>query len=987
MAVSMFTSAVIGADPEPERVTLWPDITAVRTLDRGCVSLDGRWQFKRNLPPTFPDSASTIDWDEVTVPGHFTLQGHGRMHKDNGVPVGYRLVFDVPEQWRGHVIVVYFESIDGLTHAWLNGQPVGSSHSAFMPVQFELTDAARPGQPNELLLTVKKTDLTGWYRREMGGIGRSVRLLAAPLTHVSRLHVDTELEGNNRNATLHVHLGVSQHPNAPQGRFSIKFKLSGPGGDLRTFEPVALPDLEPGTEHRKTIDLTVQKPKLWDVEHPNLYTLSATLIRDGEPTMTAQRRFGFRQIKVDGNELRVNGQPIKLRAANYHVTYAGYGHHPPPDLVQRDVRLLVEASLNALRSWPTPPPAYTDACDELGMFTTIEVPMNLMIYAPGPKKDHGDNPALLRPYMALVERMLETYRSHPSVLLWGLANESPYYDYFRQGALHIKRADPSRPVFFGSDNRIGIGLPEMDINDDHYPRNGNADLDKPGLITGGHWDEFPKDRPIMFSEWCHIHVNNRNELNLDPGIDEYWGYYAQTHNEFVFNTPGILGGYIFKAAPYRAIANRTPWRGFFDDDRRLNDIYWHVKKASSPVKLWLDDAVIDPASDTLSLKVTNRHDFTDLSELTITWRQAGHSGRVDAAAPPHQSTYLQVPLTPGSNEPVELIFTHPRGIEVDRYLWRPAPTAVDQETPSEADLAVEQSNGRITVTAGDVSWSIDGATGRALQGSIGNQRFITGGPNLIVRQSSFKSWHGQLNLPVINKVSNWTLGHLNVQRQPNRVVVTARGSYDQARGTFTYTFMSDGMLRVDYDFTWTATGEAVDAFEIGLAFDIPPAFNTVRWERNALWSVYPEWHIGRACGQAPVYGEPRWAAVRDARYVGNGPTPWPWSQDLIDGATRDFRASKFNFIHAGLWTERSAGVRAIAQGRQHFRASPRPGGFAMQISDFHNGGTEAHIIKSLRIEQCLVEHGTQLTGRVLLQLVPEQADTPQPSEEVLEIMD
>ncbi|MEZ6193878.1 MAG: glycoside hydrolase family 2 TIM barrel-domain containing protein, partial [Phycisphaerales bacterium] len=417
-----------------------------------------------------------------------------------------------------------------------------------------------------------------------------------------------------------------------------------------------------------------------------------------------------------GKELRVNGRPIKLRAANYHVTYAGYGHHPPPHLVRRDIRLLVEANLNALRSWPTPPPAYTDACDELGMFTTIEAPINLMIYAPGPRKDHGDNPALAEPFLALVERMLETYRSHPSVLLWGLANESPYHDYFRQGALRIKQSDPSRPVFFGSDNRIGIGIPEMDVNDDHYPRDGHADINQPGVITGGHWDEFPQDRPIMFTEWCHIHVNNQTELELDPGIDEYWGYYAQTHNEFVFNTPGILGGYLFKAAPYRAIASRTPWRGFFDDDRRLNDLYWHVKKASSPIKLRLDEAVVNTSGNTLTIPIVNRHDFTDLSELSITWRQGGRSGRVSADAVPHDTTAVQVPLVPGSGEPVEIVFTHPRGIEVDRYVWR-QDTAVEPNAASAGPApTLDEADGRITVTAGGVHWRIDRATGRALHG-------------------------------------------------------------------------------------------------------------------------------------------------------------------------------------------------------------------------------------------------------------------------------
>ena len=76
----------------PMRATLYPfpDTRAARTLDRGKTPwfqlLDGKWRFKMAPQPeavTREDVAATTDrsgWDQVAVPGNWTLQGYGHPH-------------------------------------------------------------------------------------------------------------------------------------------------------------------------------------------------------------------------------------------------------------------------------------------------------------------------------------------------------------------------------------------------------------------------------------------------------------------------------------------------------------------------------------------------------------------------------------------------------------------------------------------------------------------------------------------------------------------------------------------------------------------------------------------------------------------------------------------------------------------------------------------------------------------------------------------
>ncbi len=81
--------------------------------------------------------------------------------------------------------------------------------------------------------------------------------------------------------------------------------------------------------------------------------------------------------------------------------------------------------------------------------------------------------------------------------------------------------------------------------------------------------------------------------------------------------------------------------------------------------------------------------------------------------------------------------------------------------------------------------------------------------------------------------------------------------------------------------------------KIGLAYLLPKNVDRLTWERRALWSVYPEDHIGRPKGTALRM------SAHSAQQYGKAPT-WPWSQDMgnfflfgKDGAqlsaTNDFR--------------------------------------------------------------------------------------------------
>lgn len=86
--------------------------------------------------------------------------------------------------------------------------------------------------------------------------------------------------------------------------------------------------LAAGALSTQAVTFELSKPMLWDPEHPNLHTLQVDL--DGDAQQTAIR-LGVREIKLDGNQVLVNGannasfEPFDNQYD--HLTKTGSGHH------------------------------------------------------------------------------------------------------------------------------------------------------------------------------------------------------------------------------------------------------------------------------------------------------------------------------------------------------------------------------------------------------------------------------------------------------------------------------------------------------------------------------------------------------------------------------------------------------------------------------------------------------------------------------------
>jgi beta-galactosidase len=184
--------------------------------------------------------------------------------------------------------------------------------------------------------------------------------------------------------------------------------------------------------------LNVPGARLWDPLSPALYDVKAELIKDGEVIDFITRRIGFRRAVFNKDGFFLNGRKFKLRGLNRHQCWPYVGYAMPRSMQRLDADILKnELGCNAARTSHYPQSHYfIDRCDELGMPVFTEAPgwQNL---GDDQWKDVG---------VEAVKEMVKEYRSHPSIILWGVRiNESQDdHDFYVRTNAAARSLDPTR---------------------------------------------------------------------------------------------------------------------------------------------------------------------------------------------------------------------------------------------------------------------------------------------------------------------------------------------------------------------------------------------------------------------------------------------------------------------------------------------------------------------------------------------------------------
>ena len=347
---------------------------------------------------------------------------------------GYRREFKTQKSWKDKRVFVTFLAAAHEAEVWINGKRLGVHSSGYTAFKFELTDYLAPaGKTNVLAVKLDSRESLdvppfGFVIDYMtyGGLYRGVCLEVSNENFISDVFVTTKGKAFSAKVSLDKKTDAL-----------VRLALRKAGDKKIIFQKESeLKDGDALTAASEPLDV-----ELWSPESPALYELEASLYYGKNLIDEKTVRFGFRDIEMKADGLFVNGKKTLLRGIDRHQSFPYVGYAMPASMQKLDAEILKnELGLNAVRTSHYPQSQdFVDRCDELGLLVFTEIPGWQHI---------GSSDKWRSQAVQNVREMVEQYRNHPSIFLWGVRiNESPDDDELYQKTNALCRAlDPSRPT-------------------------------------------------------------------------------------------------------------------------------------------------------------------------------------------------------------------------------------------------------------------------------------------------------------------------------------------------------------------------------------------------------------------------------------------------------------------------------------------------------------------------------------------------------------
>ncbi|MEM7809803.1 MAG: glycoside hydrolase family 2 TIM barrel-domain containing protein, partial [Planctomycetota bacterium] len=415
---------------------------------------------------------------------------HERVHGSLPTGVGwYRKSFHVPDTDEGRRLSLEFDGVFRDCQVWVNGHFVGRHLSGYTSFAFDISDVLHYGEVNTVAVRADATLYELWSY-EGGGIYRDVRLVKTSPLHVDHwgTFVHADLADDHKSAAVVVETTLR---NAAESADAADVRVDVLAGDVSVLSLTGSTSVPAFGTATVSLDATLDSPRLWSCDDPQLYTLRTTISRGGDVVDVTETRFGVRSFRFDAETgFYLNGDPLKLKGVCQHQDHAGVGVAIPEAVERFRVGVLKRMGVNAIRTSHNPPsPKLLNVCDELGVLVMDEARMV------------GTSPEL----MQQLEDLIRRDRNHASVLMWSVGNEEMNVQNTIIGIRQMRRMqqrchelDPTRKVTYAMNagwHKISRFHDEQGFHFDVF--GANYVCRKAYEVSGTMYDDFHQS----FPEW------------------------------------------------------------------------------------------------------------------------------------------------------------------------------------------------------------------------------------------------------------------------------------------------------------------------------------------------------------------------------------------------------------------------------------------------------------------------------------------------------
>ena len=651
--------AVLGINKLPYHSTLqlpskWKDCQEI-------VSLDGEWLFRWSKDPeSRPVGFERMDydvssWDKIRVPGNWQIQGYGKpiyvnmqypfyrdrpsvtgeppkdwYAYDHRNPVGSYVTFiDVTDGMIGQNLILHFGGVHSAMYVWINGQKVGYSQNSMSPAEFDVTEYLKKGR-NKLAVEVYRWSDGSYLECQdmwrLSGIFREVQLWVRPLIHIADYKVEAIPNADYSQAHVTANITLCNTGKKAGKNLRVTWQIE----DHEWVEGIK--KITAGDTTIVKIDYTMNRPRLWSAEKPNLYPFSIEL-RDKNDCVIEHFDYhlGVKRVECVGEVFKINGRNVKLRGVNRHDHHPLTGRYVDDATYEKDIKLMKQANINFLRTSHYPDREYLyELCDKWGIYVMDEANQESHGYGYA-NRVMGEDPAWKDAHVDRAVSLVQRDKNHPSIIFWSLGNEGgvgPNMKAMREAVIAL---DTIALPFCDTDRS------QSDIYDDSY-------------LTPEKFASEAKrisDRPFIMREYSHAMGNSVGNFQ------EYW--------DVIYADSSICGAAIWDWVDQGILRKENgveyfAYGGDFGDkpndgafclngliapDRKPHPHYYEVQHVYQPITF---------VHQNNEIRLINRDLFTALDEYDYTYKVLSGGDSIAGGRLTLRGDRLALPQLPNGTE-------------------------------------------------------------------------------------------------------------------------------------------------------------------------------------------------------------------------------------------------------------------------------------------------------------------------------------------------
>jgi len=708
------------------------------------------------LSRTFDDS----NWTIVDVPHDFIISGqYDQSQPGSGSSYlprknsYYRKHFNLPDDYKGQAVWLYFDGVFQTAQVYLNGELLGFQECGYTSFYYRLDNVSTvkfgdgPENENVVALYVDGSKGSGWWY-EGAGIYRHVHLYITSKQHIELDGVfapgtvsgkitsgDAPTDGHSADVTVNCSLVAVNDDSTSSVSLSARYTLVDPKTNgvvgHTTVPAISLPKAPSSgatTSQYLNGTISLTAANLWSIPRPYLYTLISELLSaSGDVVDATNTTVGFRSLHYTADQgFFMNDAHVKVRGFCDHASFGGVGAAVPDRILLFRAQTMRSIGGNGRRMSHNPPePAALDIYDRVGGVVMDE------------NRVFGSALNLVNNMGAMVKRD----RNHPSITIWSFCNEGACGASNGTGFRDVTyQYDGTRPVLGNDDGNLALNK-NMDVQGFSHKSGSTFDNyhsinpDKPTFASECCSCQTMRDEPDEFNGGCV--AGQTNQSNGRPYVSgtmvwTLFDYYGESHG-----WPHVISEYgqfdVVGFAKAAAHWYRSWWLGAVpetSDDRPVVG----GAHAAHIVEMWDGNAtmVATNGDDT-----RNIHGYTNApyANLLVNGKSQGAQAVSDLGA-----ASWTVPFTPGNLTLVALdehnmtLATDTRitpgvAAKVELSIDTPTPTlgtgsalfADGQDVALLRATIVDAKGNKVGSSAANVTFTIVSGPGRVIASHNGDQ--------------------------------------------------------------------------------------------------------------------------------------------------------------------------------------------------------------------------------------------------------------------------